>query len=88
MPRCEKKDIQNKCDRCVQLLFYITTHISIQNMLINITDIGHKISDKCCMKIVKICTIIFVDIFYKVFDLWHYLLKIYSASALVVTSLF
>jgi len=33
-------------------------------------------------------TIIFVDIYYKLFNLWHYLLKAYSDRALVVHSLF
>jgi len=79
--------IYNKCDHHIKFSFYITTYTSIQNILLNITDISQKKSHKC-VEVGKVCTIIFVDIYYKLFNLWCYLLKAYSDRALVVHSPF
>jgi hypothetical protein len=94
MAMCQKKDIYiyiyiyNKCDQHSQFLFYITTDTSIQKILLNITDISQKVSYKCCVEVGKVCTIILVDIYtvytyFKLFNVWCYLLKAYSDRALV-----
>jgi hypothetical protein len=64
MAMCQKKDIYKR-NGIIKLnfFFYVTTDTSTQNILLNITDISHKISYKCYMKVVKVCTIIFVDIY-------------------------
>lgn len=77
----EERYIYNKCNQHIQFLFYITTDTSIQTILLNILDISQKISYKCCVKVGKVCTIIFVYIYYKLLNVWCYLLKAYSNRA-------
>ena len=61
--QCVRIYIYNKCDQHIQFLFYITTDTSIQKILLNITDISQKIFYKCCVKVEKVCTIIYIYIY-------------------------